>query len=64
MQQGMVSMDKVYADLKILEQQRQESKRKVAFIQLTKTQKVEQKHALESKLYKLKQQNSGMGVEL
>ncbi len=31
----------VYADLQILEQQRQESKRKVASIQLTKKQKVE-----------------------
>ena len=57
-------MDEVYADLQILEQQRQESKRKVAFIQLTKTQKVEQKHAIESKLYELKRQNSGTRVEL
>lgn len=54
----------VYADLQILEQQRQESKRKVASIQLTKKQKVEQKHALERRLCELKRQNGGMRVEL
>mmetsp|Transcript_6805 Transcript_6805/g.15512 ORF Transcript_6805/g.15512 Transcript_6805/m.15512 type:complete len:1196 (-) Transcript_6805:237-3824(-) len=62
--QGMVSMDEVYADLQIVEQQRQESERKLASARLQQKQKVQQKHSLESKLCELKRQNGGMRVEL
>ena len=58
------SVSTVFADLQILEQQRQESKHQVASIQLTKKQKLEQKYALERKLCELKQQNGGMRVEI
>lgn len=53
----------MYADLQILEQQRQESERKVAQQKLQKKQKLEQKYALERKLCELKSQNGEMRIE-
>ena len=54
----------VYADLQILEQQRQESERKLASVRLHQKQKKAEQLTLESKLCELKCQNGGMRVEL
>jgi hypothetical protein len=54
----------VYADLQILEQQRQESERKLASARLLQKQKKEEQYHLESKLCELKSQNGGLRVEL
>jgi hypothetical protein len=54
----------VYADLQILEQQRQESERKLASARLLQKQKKSEQSFLECKLCELKSQNGGLRVEL
>ncbi|KAL9185978.1 hypothetical protein ACHAXT_005216 [Thalassiosira profunda] len=60
----VLAYPRFYADLQILEQQRQESERKVASAQLARKQKLEQKSALDRRLCELKSQNGGMRAEL
>ena len=54
----------VYADLQILEQQRQESERQLQSARLHQKQKLAEQQQLESKLLELKSQNGGMRAEL
>lgn len=54
----------VYADLQILEQQRQESERMLQSARLHQKQKLAEQQQLEGKLLELKSQNGGMRAEL
>ena len=54
----------VYADLQILEQQRQESERQLQSARLHQKQKLAEQQQLEGKLLELKSQNGGMRAEL
>lgn len=60
----LITFFTVYADLQILEQQRQESERKLASARLLQKQKKAEQNFLESKLCELKSRNGGLRVEL
>jgi len=64
LQQGLVSMDEVMNDIRILEQQQRDSHRMLESIKLTKAHKLEQKSSLETKLSNLRFRNAEFRTEL
>ncbi len=64
LQQGLVSMDEVMNDIRILEQQQRDSQRMLDSIKLTKAHKLEQKSSLETKLSNLGFRNAELRTEL
>eukprot|EP00934_Nitzschia_sp_Nitz4_P005372 Nitzschia sp. Nitz4//scaffold147_size54853//5650//9283//NITZ4_006608-RA/size54853-processed-gene-0.8-mRNA-1//1//CDS//3329536666//5362//frame0 len=62
--QGVISMSEVLADLRILEQQQREAQQKLEQVRLTKTRRIHQQTALQSKLEELKFTNGTLRQQL